>query len=220
MARMDTTETPTPSAAADTPTPTTADPAAAGAVIGDDGLARAAWAYQHPLLTEYYDTEWGVPVRDERGLYERLVLEGFQAGLSWLTVLKKREAFRRAFAGFDPDTVATFTDEDVARLMADAGIIRNERKIRAAIANARATVEARADGGLSALLWSFAPAESPAPKTQADGPSTTPESIAMSKELKRRGFAFVGPTTMNALMEATGMVDHHLVGSHRRGLVH
>lgn len=186
-------------------------------VVGEDGLARPAWAATDPLLREYYDTEWGMPVRDERGLFERLSLEAFQSGLSWATILRKRPAFRAAFADFDPDAVAAFDDDDVARLMADAGIVRNRRKVDATIANARATVALRADGGLPALIWSFQPADTPRPRTFAEIPTTSPESVALAKELKARGFRHVGPTTMFALMEAVGIVDTHLVDSHRRG---
>lgn len=190
---------------------------ASGVVIGGDGLARPAWAAADPLLREYYDTEWGMPVRGEQGVYERICLEGFQAGLSWATILRKRPAFRRAFRGFDVDTVAGFTGEDVERLMQDAGIVRNRAKIKAAITNAQATAALRAEGGLSDFVWSFQPAATPAPRTFEEIPTSTPESAALSAALRRRGFAFVGPTTMFALMEAIGMVDTHLVGSHRRG---
>lgn len=186
-------------------------------IAGDDGLARPAWAASDELLRSYYDTEWGMPVRDETGLFERLSLEAFQSGLSWATILRKRPAFRAAFAGFEADAVARFDGADVARLMADAGIVRNRRKIDATIQNARATVDLRDDGGLPALIWSFQPAATPAPEHHADVPTQSPESIALSRELKRRGFAHVGPTTMFALMEAVGIVDTHLVGSHRRG---
>ncbi|MGV9769816.1 DNA-3-methyladenine glycosylase I [Microbacterium sp. NPDC003461] len=186
-------------------------------VIGDDGLARPAWASRDPLLRAYYDTEWGMPVRDERGLLERLSLEAFQSGLSWATILRKREAFREAFRQFDPDAVAAFGEDDVERLLADARIVRNRAKILATIGNAAATVALREDGGLVELIWGHRPAETPAPVTSADIPSSSPESVALSRELKRRGFRFVGPTTMFALMEAVGIVDTHLVGSHRRG---
>ena len=147
-------------------------------------------------------------MRDERGLYERMVLEGFQSGLSWLTILRKRENFRAAFAGFDVEKVAAFGDDDVARLLADAGIVRNRQKVEATIANARAV--AGLDVELAELLWSFAPEPRPRPRTPADIPALTPESTAMAKELKRRGFRFVGPTTAYALMQAVGMVDDHL----------
>jgi DNA-3-methyladenine glycosylase I len=186
-------------------------------VLGDDGLARPVWAATDPLMKEYYDTEWGMPVRDERGLFERLSLEAFQSGLSWATILRKRPAFRAAFDDFDPDAVAAYDERDVERLMADAGIVRNRRKVDATITNARATVALRADGGLVDLVWSFRPDTTPAPTSYAEVPSTSAESKALSKELKRRGFVFVGPTTMFALMEAVGIVDTHLVDSHRRG---
>lgn len=186
-------------------------------VVGDDGLARPVWASVDPLLREYYDTEWGMPIRDERGLFERISLEAFQSGLSWATILRKRPAFRAAFDDFDPDTVAGYGEADVARLMADAGIVRNRRKIEATITNAQATVGVRDEGGLVDLVWSFRPSQTPAPTTYADVPTTSPESVALAKALRRRGFRFVGPTTMYALMEAIGMVDTHLLGSHRRG---
>jgi DNA-3-methyladenine glycosylase I len=186
-------------------------------VIGTDGLARPAWAATDPMLQQYYDTEWGMPVTDEHGLYERISLEAFQAGLSWATILRKRDGFRAAFHDFHPDTVAAFTEEDVERLMQDTGIVRNRMKIRAAITNAQATIALRADGGLADFVWSFKPAETPRPRSYTEVPTTSPESIALSKALRSKGFAFVGPTTMFALMEAIGMVDTHLVTSHRRG---
>lgn len=188
-----------------------------GTVIGDDGLARPPWAATDPLLREYYDTEWGLPVRDEQGLYERISLEAFQAGLSWATILRKRPAFRAAFHNFHPETVAAFTDDDVERLLLDPGIVRNRLKIRAAITNAQATIALRPDGGLVDFVWSFQPAATPIPKTLGEIATTSPESVALSKALRKRGFAFVGPTTMYALMEAIGMIDTHLVDSHRRG---
>lgn len=178
---------------------------------------RTPWGDSDDLMREYYDTEWGMPVRDERGLFERLSLEAFQSGLSWVTILRKRESFRAAFAGFDPEVVAGFGDEDVARLLEDAGIIRNRAKIEATIRNAAATLSLRAEGGLPALIWSFRPDRTPVPRTVAEVPTTSEESRAMAKELKRRGFSFVGPTTAFALMEAIGLVDTHLVDSHRRG---
>ncbi|OZI20770.1 3-methyladenine DNA glycosylase [Bordetella genomosp. 9] len=196
---------------------TSPDVADSGLIVGADGLARPPWAAVDPLLQAYYDTEWGMPVRDERGMFERLVLEGFQSGLSWATILRKREAFRAAFHGFDPDTVATYTDDDVQRLMADAGIVRNRAKILATINNAAATLRLREDGGLADFIWSFQPVETPAPRTLAEIPTISAASIALSKALRARGFGFVGPTTMHALMEATGMIDTHLLGSHRRG---
>jgi DNA-3-methyladenine glycosylase I len=166
----------------------------------------------NPLYEAYHDHEWGVPVRDEAALFERLCLEAFQSGLAWITILRKRDAFRVAFAGFDPDAVARFGDADVARLMADAGIVRNRAKIEAALANARATVGLR-DGprDLPALVWSHAPeVVPPPPASWADVPATTPESVALAKALKAAGFRFVGPTTAYAAMQACGLVDDHL----------
>jgi len=195
-------------------------PAAAPApdlVAGPDGLVRPRWAATDPLMRAYYDEEWGMPVHGEAAVFERLTLEAFQSGLSWATILRKRPAFRTAFAGFDPDAIAAYGEADVERLMQDAAIVRNRRKIEATVVNARATVALRADGGLEALVWSFKPEATPAPRTFAEIPTVSPESTALSKELKRRGFVFVGPTTMHALMEAIGIVDTHLVGSHRRG---
>ncbi|WP_103662904.1 DNA-3-methyladenine glycosylase I [Microbacterium sp. CJ77] len=186
-------------------------------VVGEDGLARPRWAASDPLLRTYYDDEWGMPVRDERGLFERLSLEAFQSGLSWAIILRKRPGFRAAFAAFDPDTVAAYAEEDVERLLQDAAIVRNRAKILATIANARATVALRSDGGLADLVWSFRPDATPTPVRSADVPSTSDESRALAKALKARGFRFVGPTTAFALMEAVGIVDTHLVGSHRRG---
>lgn len=206
-------------AAGDGRMPSAAGGGAPGVVVGEDGLARPVWASVDPMLREYYDTEWGMPVRDERGVFERLSLEAFQSGLSWATILRKRPAFREAFAGFDPEVVADFGDDDVARLMADAGIVRNRAKVLATIRNARATLALRDDpeGDLAAYVWSFAPGDTPRPRTVAEVPTTSPESVALSKALKRKGFTFVGPTTMFALMEAIGIVDTHLLDSHRRG---
>lgn len=186
-------------------------------VVGADGLARPAWAAADPLLQAYYDTEWGLPVRDERGVFERLSLEAFQSGLSWVTILRKRAAFREAFDGFDPELVAGYGEREVDRLLADARIVRNRAKIAATIGNAAATVRLRERGGLAELVWSFGPAATPAPRSLAEIPSRSPESEALARELRREGFRFVGPTTMFALMEAIGIVDTHLLGSHRRG---
>jgi DNA-3-methyladenine glycosylase I len=169
---------------------------------------RCWWGASTPEYIAYHDEEWGRPVRDDRALFEKLSLEAFQSGLSWLTILRKREAFRAAFAGFEIERVAAFGEADRARLMADAGIVRNRAKIEATIANARAA----AGLSLSDLLWSFAPEPRPRPRTPADIPAATPESTAMAKELKRRGFRFVGPTTAYALMQACGLVDDHLEG--------
>jgi len=188
-----------------------------GTVTGDDGLARPAWASVDPMLRSYYDTEWGMPVTDEQGLYERISLEAFQAGLSWATILRKRPAFRAAFADFHPDTVAAFTEFDVDRLLTNSGIVRNTLKIRAAITNARATIALREERGLVDFVWSFQPSVTPAPQTFDQIPTQSPESVALSTALRQKGFAFVGPTTMFALMEAIGMIDTHLVTSHRRG---
>jgi DNA-3-methyladenine glycosylase I len=173
------------------------------------------WTSSDPAYDAYHDEEWGRPVRDERGLYERLCLEGFQSGLAWITVLRKRAAFRAAFAGFDPETVATYGDDDVARLMADAGIVRNRAKIEATIANAHALRALHESGRtLDEVLWSHAPApsERARPATWADVPAVTAESRALAKELKSLGFRFVGPTTAYAAMQACGLVDDHLAG--------
>jgi DNA-3-methyladenine glycosylase I len=179
-------------------------------VPADPDLPRCGWATSAPEYLGYHDDEWGVALHGESALFERLSLEAFQSGLSWLVILRKRPAFRAAFAGFDVDAVAGFDDADVARLHADAGIVRNRAKIEATIANARA-IRANVPEGLDALLWSFAPGPDRArPRTPADVPATSPESIALAKELKRRGFRFVGPTTAYALMQATGMVDDHI----------
>lgn len=188
-----------------------------GVDIGADGFGRCPWAVTHPLNLSYHDTEWGLPVRGEHALFERLTLEAFQAGLSWLTILAKRPAFREVFGGFDPEFVAALDDDDVERLMGDVRIVRNRAKIEAARTNARATVMLREGGGLDEFLWSRAPTTTPVPATTEDVPTQTPESKALSADLKRHGFRFVGPTTSYALMEAVGMLDTHLVGCHRRG---
>jgi len=182
-------------------------------VIGVDGLARCAWGSSNDDYIAYHDTEWGRPVRHDDRLFEKITLEAFQSGLSWLTILRKRENFRAAFAGFSIEKVARFGESDVDRLLADPGIVRNRAKIEATLANARAA-QALPEG-LSSLLWSFAP--SPRGRRWAALeliPATTPESSAMAKELKRRGFRFVGPTTAYALMQAMGMVDDHVDGCH------
>ncbi|WP_438822249.1 DNA-3-methyladenine glycosylase I [Kineococcus terrestris] len=172
-----------------------------------------------PLYERYHDTEWGRPVRGDAAVYERLVLEGFQSGLSWITVLRKREAFRAAFAGFDPAAVAGYGEQDVERLLADAGIVRNRAKVEAAVAGARATLRLAETGpGLSELVWSHAPAPGrPAPRVPADVPASTPESVALAAALKRAGFRFVGPTTAYAAMQALGVVDDHLAACPARG---
>ena len=186
-------------------------------VLGPDGLARPAWAATNDLLRNYYDTEWGMPITDETGLFERLSLEAFQSGLSWAIILKKREGFRRAFSHFDPEAVSAYGPAQVEQLLGDPGIVRNRRKIEATINNAQATVQLRAEGGLAELIWSFKPPQTPRPRRLDEIPTRSTESLALSRELKRRGFSFVGPTTMYALMEAVGMVDTHLLDSHRRG---
>ncbi len=173
------------------------------------------WPTTDPLYIAYHDDEWGRPVRDEHRLFERISLEAFQSGLAWITILRKRENFRAAFAGFDPAVVARFGEAEVERLMSDAGIVRNRAKIEATIANARATVALHEAGEtLDALLWSFAPEPAPMqpPRSLSDMPATTPESKALARELKRRGFRFVGPTTAYALMQATGIVNDHVAG--------
>jgi DNA-3-methyladenine glycosylase I len=180
-------------------------------------VARCPWATGDPVNRDYHDTEWGLRVEGEAAHLERLTLEAFQSGLSWRTILDKRDNFRAAFAHFDADAVAAFDDRDVARLMGDAGIVRNRRKVDAAITNARATLALREQGGLEAFIWSFRPEPGPAPRTTTQVPTTSAESLALSKALKGAGFAFVGPTTMYALMEAIGLVDDHLEGCHRRG---
>jgi DNA-3-methyladenine glycosylase I len=190
-------------------------PAGRGPQPGPDGLPRCPWALSAPEYVAYHDQEWGRPVREDDAMFERLSLEAFQSGLSWLTILRKRPAFRAAFAGFSVQAVAGFDTADQARLLADAGIVRNRSKIAATIANARSA--AALPGGLCALLWSFAPAAPDrAPRTLDDVRAVSPESTAMARELKRRGFTFVGPTTAYALMQATGMVDDHLLGCYAR----
>lgn len=209
---------------------------------GNDGLVRPNWAEADELMRLYYDTEWGMPVTDERGVFERLCLEGFQAGLSWRTILTKRDAFRELFSGFEPEQVAALTDEDVERLASDSRIIRHRGKIRAARSNARATLRLReltslqkpdgssiplqdrtlANGhqvepGLASLIWSFQPSSTYMPRTISDIPTHSDTSVDLAKTLKQQGFKFIGPTSAFALMEAIGLVDTHLLASHRRG---
>lgn len=198
-------------------------PLASGLTLCDDGLIRPTWASHDELLRSYYDTEWGLPIHNEAGVFERLVLEGFQAGLSWRTVLAKREAFRQAFDGFVPDRVAAFTSDDVDHLVSTPGIIHNRRKIDAAISNARATVAMRNDSAvadgpshLGELVWSYRPTLDPLPRSKDEVPTQLPESVALAADLKSRGFCFVGPTTMLALMAAIGIVNTDIVGTHRR----
>jgi DNA-3-methyladenine glycosylase I len=181
-------------------------------VVGPDGLARCPWAVSAADYLDYHDREWGRPVRDDDGLFERLSLEAFQSGLSWLTILRKRPAFRAAFSDFSIEAVARYGPNDVERLLSDPGIVRNRLKIEATIANARAALEL--PDGLARLLWSYAPPPRPRPAASAEIPASTPESVALARELRRRGFRFVGPTTVYALMQATGMVDDHLADCH------
>ena len=176
-------------------------------------MARCSWGLSPPEYRTYHDQEWGRPVGDDRRVFEKLCLEGFQAGLSWLTILRKREAFRAAFAGFQPEVVAAFGDHDVERLLADAGIVRNRAKILATIANARAAVALAAEGrSLAGMLWSFEAPARRGPRALGDLDSTTPESQALSAELRRHGFRFVGPTTVYAAMQSLGLVNDHLIG--------
>lgn len=193
-------------------------PAARPAVVeGDDGRTRCAWAAGDAEYRRYHDEEWGVPLHGDRAILEKLCLEGFQAGLSWITILRRRPAFREVFHDFEPEKVAAMTADDVDRLMTDARIIRNRAKIEATIGNARATLELtrEAPGALDELVWSFAPPRQDRPKQWADVPAVTPESTALSKELRKRGFRFVGPTTVYALMQSGGLVDGHLEGCWR-----
>ncbi|TDC91258.1 DNA-3-methyladenine glycosylase I [Actinomadura sp. 7K507] len=185
------------------------------AIRGEDGLGRCPWGLSAPDYVAYHDEEWGRPVRDDQGLYERLCLEAFQSGLSWLTILRKREGFRAAFRGFAMEKVAAFGPDDVERLMGDAAIVRNRAKIEAAIGNARAALDL--PGGLAETAWRYADPGAPAHADLADVPAYTDGSKALAKELKKHGFRFVGPTTAYALMQACGLVDDHLTGCHRRG---
>jgi DNA-3-methyladenine glycosylase I len=187
-----------------------------GAVPGPDGVLRCPWALGTTDYIAYHDQEWGQPVRSDAGIFERLSLEAFQSGLSWLTILRKRESFRAAFGGFDPRTVAGFGPADEARLLADAGIVRNRAKIRAVIGNARAALDV--PGGLAAMVWRYAQAPGPAPVTLADVPASTPASRACARELRKLGFSFVGPVTVYAALQACGVVDDHLEGCFRRGV--
>jgi len=186
-----------------------------GAVPGPDGKLRCPWGLSAPEYLAYHDEEWGRPVRGDTALFERLSLEGFQSGLSWLTILRKRENFRAAFAGFDASAVAAFGEQDVARLMADSGIVRNRAKINAVISNARAMLDL--PDGLTLLVWKYAGDEGPAPRTLAEVPSATPASKALSAELRRHGFRFTGPVTAYATMQACGVVNDHLAACFCRG---
>jgi DNA-3-methyladenine glycosylase I len=193
---------------------------AGSVMVGEDGLARCPWGLSTPDYVAYHDEEWGRPVHGDDPLFERICLEAFQSGLSWITILRRREAFRAAFKGFAVDAVAAFTEEDRARLLQDAGIIRNRAKIAAAVANAQAAQVVREshEGGLDGLIWSYAPdpATRPAPRTISDVPATSPQSQALAKDLKKRGFRFVGPTTAYALMQSCGLVNDHLAACSAR----
>lgn len=195
-------------------------PLADGLQRAADGIVRCWWCGDLEDYVRYHDQEWGVPVVDEHRLFEKLALEGFQAGLSWLTILRKRDNFRAAFAGFDPERVARFGARDVTRLLADAGIVRHRGKIEATIQNARAYLElCEREGSLRDFVWGFAPHSAPAPRRKQDIVSTSAESVALSKALKARGWRFVGPTTVYAFFQAMGLVNDHLDGCHRRGIV-
>lgn len=205
------------------PFPRTFDPMTT--ITGDDGRARCGWVGRDPEYLRYHDEEWGVPLHGDRALFEKISLEAFQSGLSWITILKRRPGFRAAFAGFNPDTVAAFTDDDVERLLVDVGIIRNRKKIESTISNARALRSLQGEegeGALDRLVWSFAPEPRPAddrPESLEQVVARSPESTALSKALKARGFGFVGPTTAYALMQSAGLVDDHVVGCWRAGVV-
>ena len=189
-------------------------------VTGPDGLERCSWALGTPELGMYHDSEWGLPVLGDDALFERICMESFQCGLSWLTILRKREAFRAGFAGFEIEAVARFGEVDVACLLADPGIVRNRAKIVASIENARQALETIGEcGSLAQLLWQFAPAPVPVPRSYAEIPTVTLESEALARELKRRGFRFLGPTTVCALMQACGLINAHLAGCHARDRV-
>jgi DNA-3-methyladenine glycosylase I len=186
----------------------------------DDGLVRCSWGLNPPEYRRYHDEEWGRPVADERRIYEKLCLEGFQSGLSWLTILRKRDGFRRAFAGFEPEAVAAYGEADVERLLSDSSIVRHRAKIQAAIGNARATLRLRQEGlSLAAVVWSHEPQPHPSAPEPGSLPATTPESKALSAELRRRGFSFVGPTTVYAGMQSLGVVNDHLAECHFRAAV-
>lgn len=211
---MDTAQTPPPDGSSESETPS--DRAERPAtILGDDGRQRCAWSGADAEYRRYHDEEWGRPLRGDRALFEKISLEGFQSGLSWITILRRRDAFRAAFLGFEPEAVARMGDDDVVRLMSDASIIRNRRKIEATITNARAVLAL--DEPLTEIVWRFAPAPAarPRPRSWSDVPATTAESTALSAELKSRGFRFVGPTTMYALMQSGGLVDDHVVGCWR-----
>ena len=186
-------------------------------VVGDDGRSRCWWCGHDPEYVAYHDREWGRAVHDDQRLFEKIVLEGFQAGLSWLTILRRRNHLREAFAGFDPRRLASFGDAEVARLLDDERIVRNRAKVEAAITNARCYLRLVDEGtSLAELVWSFAPEPGPPPRRRAEIPATTAESTALARELKRRGWRFVGPTTAYAFMQSMGLVDDHLLDCHVR----
>jgi DNA-3-methyladenine glycosylase I len=188
-----------------------------GTTLGADGITRCWWCGDDPLYVSYHDREWGTPIHDERSLFELLCLEGFQAGLSWITILRKREAFRAAFEGFDPDVVASYAEADVDRLLGDAGIVRHRGKITATIANAQAVLAMAEEGtSLEEVVWSYAPAPRKGPlRDRSEIPAETAESAGLAKALRKRGMRFVGPTTVYAFMQSAGLVDDHLAGCHR-----
>jgi DNA-3-methyladenine glycosylase I len=189
-----------------------------GVLVGDDGVVRCSWAGDDPLYVAYHDEEWGRGVADDHRLFEKIVLEGFQAGLAWITILRKRERFREVFAGFDPESVATYGDREIELLLQDAGIIRHRGKIEAAISNAGRALELIDEfGSIGSYVWPRAEFGSPAPRSMAEMPATTGASAALSKDLKRRGWRFVGPTTLYAFMQAMGLVNDHLEQCERRG---
>lgn len=184
-------------------------------IICDDGLVRPVWAAMDEMHRDYYDNEWGVRITDEQGIFERMSLEAFQSGLSWSLILRKRPRFREVFANFDPDRVARFDEAKVEELLQDGGIVRNRAKILATINNAQRVIELRANGGLSKLVWSYEPSQQPRPTTFAEI-GVHQNAVSLSKDLRKKGFKFVGPTTAQSMMEAIGILNHHLIGSHRR----
>lgn len=194
---------------------------AKGLLPGNDGVVRCWWAGTDPLYLRYHDREWGRPAKSEARLFEKVCLEGFQAGLAWITILRKREAFRAAFARFDPERIAAFGDRDVARLLRDAGIVRHRGKIESTINNARRALELRSEGGLAVYAWGFEPEAASRPKrltrARLETMATAPASVAMSRDLKARGWTYVGPTTLYAFMQAMGLVNDHLEGCAVRG---
>jgi DNA-3-methyladenine glycosylase I len=197
-----------------------AEPSTVSLITDDHGVPRCWWCGNDPLYVDYHDHEWGRPVKDDTRLFEKICLEGFQAGLSWLTILRKRDAFRESFAGFAIDRVARMTDQDVDRLTQNAGIVRHRGKIRSTLNNARQATRIQSEfGSLANYVWQFSPKSHRAPRTRDEVPATSPESVEMSKDLKRRGWTFVGPTTCYAFMQSMGLVDDHVRGCHHRAAV-